>query len=226
MTDYDYNWEVVLDNLGPLLGGLVILLRITALGYALAVALGLVAALLRLSPLPLVRLPALAYIEVMRGVPLFLFLFLVYYGLPQVLGDSLDGITAAVLALGLTGSGYAAEIYRGALLGVDEGQREAAAALGLTSGQAFRDVVLPQAVRIAVPPGMNLLIALLKGSTFVSVIGVADMFYLSRQISLATFRPFEPYTFSGLSIVAVTLALAGLAALVERRLARSDASRG
>jgi ABC-type amino acid transport system permease subunit len=106
---------------------------------------------------------------------------------------------------------------------VPPGQWEAADAMGLSPFQRFRDVVFPQAVRIAVPPAMNLLIALLKGATFISVIGVADMFYVSRDVSLQFFAPFELYTFSGTVIIAVTLLLAGLVTLLERRLSRGVA---
>jgi His/Glu/Gln/Arg/opine family amino acid ABC transporter permease subunit len=219
---YRLRWDLVADNVGGLVSGLVILLQITALGFALAMILGLVVAVARTARSPLLRGPALAYTELMRGIPLFLFLFLVYYGAAQVSPVVLSPFVAAVLALGLTGSGYATEIYRGALQAVDPGQREAAFAMGLTPGQAFRDVVLPQALRIAVPPGMNLLVALLKGSTFVSVIGVADVFYLSRIVSQRFFAPFEMYTVSGLMIIAVTLCLAGFAVLVEKRFARGD----
>jgi polar amino acid transport system permease protein len=220
MGDYRFRWDVVADNVDGLVSGLLITLQITAVGFALAIVLGLLVAVLRLSPSPVLRGPARLWIQVLRGVPLFIFLFWIYYGIAAVMGLALDSFTAAALALGLTGSAYAAEIYRGALQAVDPGQREAALAMGLTAPQAFRDVILPQALRVAVPPGLNLLIALLKGATFVSVIGVADMFYLSRVVSLRTFTPFEMYTVAGLTIIAVVLALAGFAVLVERRLGR------
>jgi His/Glu/Gln/Arg/opine family amino acid ABC transporter permease subunit len=220
MGDYRFRWDVVADNVDGLVSGLLITLQITAVGFALAIVLGLLVAVLRLSPSPVLRGPARLWIQVLRGVPLFIFLFWIYYGIAAVMGLALDSFTAAALALGLTGSAYAAEIYRGALQAVDPGQREAALAMGLTARQAFRDVILPQALRVAVPPGLNLLIALLKGATFVSVIGVADMFYLSRVVSLRTFTPFEMYTVAGLTIIAVVLALAGFAVLVERRLGR------
>jgi His/Glu/Gln/Arg/opine family amino acid ABC transporter permease subunit len=220
---YRYDWSLVTANLDRLVDGLFILLRIAVLGYAIAIALGLVLALLRMSRLIPLRLAATLVVEVLRGIPLFLLLFLVYYGLPTIGSVVLPPVTAAVVALAVTGAAYAAEIYRGALNSVDAGQREAADALGLSATQRMRDVVLPQAVRIAVPPGLSLLIALLKGATFVSVIGVADMFYVSRDISLQFFAPFELYTFSGVVIIAITLSLAGAVGLLERRLARGVA---
>lgn len=220
---YRYDWSLVTKNLDGLLQGLLILLFVAILGYVLAMAVGLLLALLRTSRIVPFRLPAVLIVEVFRGIPLFLLLFLVYYGLPTVGSLVLSPFTAAVTALAITGAAYAAEIYRGALLSVDAGQREAADALGLSPRQAFVDVILPQAARIAVPPGLSLFIALLKGATFVSVIGVADMFYVSRDISLQFFAPFELYTFSGLVIIGITLALAGGVTLLERRLSRAVA---
>ncbi|MBA2530317.1 MAG: amino acid ABC transporter permease [Euzebyales bacterium] len=222
MLAYVYRWDVVTDNVDGLVSGLVITLEVTAAGFAIAVVLGLAVAVMRLAESPLLTGPARVYIEIMRGVPLFVFLFWVYYGVAQLLNVALSPFTAASLALGLTGAAYMAEIYRGALKAVDPGQAEAALAMGLKRSQAFRDVVLPQAVRVAIPPGMNLLIALLKGATLVSIIGVADMFYLARVVSLRTFTPFELYTVAGLVIVAVTIGLAGFAFLVERHLAAAD----
>lgn len=216
---YRYRWDIVAANLDGLVDGLLITLQVTAVGYALAMVLGLAVALLRLSRSAVLRGPASVWVTVLRGVPLFIFLFWVYYGIAAFLGLALSPFTAAALALGLTGSAYAAEIYRGALSAVDPGQREGALAMGLSRGQALRDVLLPQALRIAVPPSMNLLIALLKGATFVSAIGVADMFYLSRVVSVRFFAPFEMYTVAGLVIIAVVIALAGLVFLLERRLA-------
>lgn len=223
MPDYRFDWGLIADFAGPLFAGYVRLVQVALLGYAVAMALGIGLAVLRLSPSPLFAGPARLYIEILRGIPLFLFLFLVYYGLPQVTPVVLGPFTAAVLALGLTGAAYAAEIYRGALKGVDGGQWEAADAMGLSSGQRMRHVILPQATRIAIPPAMNLLVALLKGATFISVIGVADMFYVSRDISLRFFAPFEAYTFSGLVIIATTLALASAGIVLERRLSREKA---
>lgn len=220
---YRYDWSLVTANLDRLLSGLGILLLVAILGYLAAIAVGLILALFRMSRFVPLSYPATAIVEIFRGVPLFLLLFLVYYGLPAVGSLVLPPITAAVIALAITGAAYAAEIYRGALLAVDGGQREASDALGLSGLQALRDVVLPQALRIAIPPGLSLFIALLKGATFVSVIGVADMFYVSRDISLQFFAPFELYTFSGVVIIALTLALAGGVAKLERRLSRSVA---
>ena len=170
------------------------------------------------------RSPA-GYIWFMRGVPLFVFLFWVYYGLARTAHIVLGAFTAGVVALGLTGSGYMAEIYRGGLQSVDPGQREAGLAIGLGRGTTFHRVVLPQAIRIILAPTVNLFVGLLKGATIIGVLGVADMLYFAQIESLRTFKPFELYTAAGLILVAVTIAIAGFAALLDRRLGRG-ANRG
>lgn len=219
MGGYRFDWGLVGDRMGDLLGGYAILLQVAAAGFGLAALAGILIAAAARSESVLIALPARAWVEVLRGIPVFLLLLLVYYGLPQITPVVLGPFTAAVLTFAVTGSAYAAEIYRGAFKAVDVGQWEAAAALGLSGWRRLRHVIAPQAVRVAVPPLVNLLVGLLKGATFVSVIGVADMFYVSRDISLQFFAPFEAYTFSGAVVVATTMVIAGLAVLLERRLA-------
>ncbi len=218
---YDYDWSIVRDNLDQLWRGLVVTIELAAAGMAVALVLGLVVAAGRLARSPVLSALARAYIWFMRGVPLFVFLFWVYYGLARTADIVFGAFAAGLVALGLTGSGYMAEIYRGGLQSVDPGQREAGLAIGLGRGTTFRCVVLPQAVRIILAPTVNLFVGLLKGATIIGVIGVADMFYFVQIESLRTFKPFELYTAAGLILVAVTIAVAGFAALLDRRMSRS-----
>jgi His/Glu/Gln/Arg/opine family amino acid ABC transporter permease subunit len=220
VSGYQFNWSVVSDNLGGLARGLAITLEVALAGMAIAMVVGLLVALARLSRLLLLAVPAAAYTQVMRGVPLFVFMFWLYYGLAKLLGIALGPFVAGALALGLTGSAYMAEVYRGGLQAIDPGQREAALAIGLTRWQAFREVIAPQALRLVIPPTVNVFVGLLKGATIVSIIGVADMLYLAQVVSLRTFTPFELYTVAGLVLVAVTIAVAGFAYLLERRSSR------
>lgn len=113
-----------------------------------------------------------------------------------------------------------AEVYRGGLTAVDAGQREAAIAMGMTRGDAFLFVVLPQALRIVIPPTVNVYVGLLKGATIVSVIGVSDMIYVAQYVSLQTFTPFELYSVAGLIFVCLTLSISGFAWMLERRLGK------
>ncbi|MDA2984505.1 MAG: amino acid ABC transporter permease, partial [Actinomycetota bacterium] len=151
-------------------------------------------------------------------------LFWIYYGLSLKFAINLTAFQAGAIALGITGGAYMAEVFRGGIEAIDLGQREAALAIGLSSSKAFTLVVLPQAIRIIVPQGVNVYVGLLKGATIVSVIGVADMIYVAQYISLNSFTPFEMYSAVGIAFISLTLSVAGLAYLLERRLNRSSAN--
>lgn len=222
MIAYDFRWSIIWDHRGELFTGLWLTLQVAGLAFALACILGLPVAVMRMSTSPLVNRPAASWIALMRGVPLIVFLYWLYFAAASRQWFALSEFRAGVFALGLTGSGYMAENYRGALQSIDPGQREAAIAVGLGPGHAFRSVVAPQALRIVLPPAINVLIALLKGATIVSVIGLADMFYVARTVSFDTFSPFELYTAAAVIIIGVTLATATCTWLLERHLARSD----
>jgi His/Glu/Gln/Arg/opine family amino acid ABC transporter permease subunit len=225
LASYDYDWSIVWDNLDELWRGLLITIQLAVGGMAVALVLGLVVVSCRMARSPLLSGLARAYIWFMRGVPLFVFLFWIYYGLARTADIVFGAFTAGLVALGLTGSGYMAEIYRGGLQSVDPGQREAGLAIGLGRMTTFRRVVFPQAIRIILAPTVNLFVGLLKGATIIGVIGVADMFYFVQIESLRRFQPFELYTAAGLILVAITIAVAGFAALLDRHLGRG-ASRG
>lgn len=215
-----FDWDIVVETMPTLVDGLVLTLTIAVWGMVVASTLGLGVAALGLSRYRALVAVSGVWLVLLRGVPLLVFMYWVYYGLPQTTGASLGPFTAAVAAVGLTGSAYMAEVYRSGLAAVDPGQREAAAALGLPESTTFWRVVFPQASRLVVAPSINVFVGLLKGATIVSVIGVADMLYTAKKVSVQRFAPFELYSVAGLLLIAVTalVALAGVA--VERRLDR------
>ncbi|MBX5442006.1 MAG: amino acid ABC transporter permease [Solirubrobacteraceae bacterium] len=217
-----FDTSVITDNLDPLLDGLLLTVEVAAAGFGIAVVLGLPLALAGASVSPLLRAPATAWIALARGIPLLVVIFWLYYAAAQQGLFSLGDFSAGALALGLTGSGYMAEIYRSALNAVPAGQREAAAAIGLSRSQAFRLVLVPQAARTALPPAMNLFVMLLKGATLVSVIGMADMFYVAKLVAVNEFKPFELYTAAAVLIIGVTLVAALAAGVAERWLSRGQ----
>jgi His/Glu/Gln/Arg/opine family amino acid ABC transporter permease subunit len=222
LLSYDFRWSTIWEHRSELFDGLLLTLQVAGAAFIIAAVLGLPVALLRMSPSPLLNLPAALWTAVMRGVPLIVVLYWLYYAAASRQWFTLSEFRAGVLALGLTGSGYMAENYRGALQSVDAGQREAAMAVGLGAGTTFRAVIAPQAARIVVPAAVNLLIGLLKGATIVSVIGLVDMFYVARTVSFDTFSPFELYTAAAVIIIGVTVVTAGCTWLLERHLARSE----
>jgi His/Glu/Gln/Arg/opine family amino acid ABC transporter permease subunit len=215
-----FDSSIVSAHSSQLLHGLLLTVELAVLGFAVAVVLGLPLAAGKLSSTPLLRVPSAAWIGLARGVPLLIVIYWLYYAAADRGLFSLAAFLAGVLSLGLTGSGFMAEIYRTAFLAVPAGQRESAAAIGLSRGQAYWSVLLPQALRTALPPAMNLFVMLLKGATLISVIGVADMFYEAKLVAIEEFKPFELYTAAAVLVVAVTLVAALLSGLVERRLSR------
>ena len=213
---YTYNWQPVQDRWHALLVGAWVDVWITLISFVLACILGVGIALLRISGLRLFRWPAFAYVQLIRGVPLLVFLYWVYFGVALALGINFTAPQAAIIALTVTGSAYTAEIFRASIGAVDAGQDEAATALGFSRRSTFRHVVFPQALRIAVPPLGNILIGLLKGATLISVIGVADMIFVAQQINLDYFTPFEPFTAVAVILIVIVAAFSLVLSLVER----------
>lgn len=213
---YSYNWQPVLDRSHALLVGAWVDVWVTLISFALACVLGIAIALLRVSGLRLFRWPAFAYVQLVRGVPLLVFLYWIYFGVAVVLGVNFTAPQAAIIALTVTGSAYTAEIFRASIGGVDAGNAEAATALGFTRRSAFRHVIFPQALRIALPPLGNVLIGMLKGATLISVIGVVDMVFVAQQINLDYFTPFEPFTAVALILIVLVALFSALLTVLER----------
>lgn len=215
-----FDWDTIWEHSGELGHGLALTLEISSVGFVLAAVLGLPLAIMRMARTPLLTLPAGGWVTLARAIPLLIVIFLVYYGLAQQGVVTFSAFQAGVVSLGTTGSAYMAEIYRSAIKAVPVGQGEAAAAVGLRGGQSFVSVILPQALRLAVPPSVNIFVALLKGATLLSTIAVADMFYIAQRASAEEYKPFELYTAAAVLIIAVTLVAGALSSVAERWLAR------
>jgi polar amino acid transport system substrate-binding protein len=195
-------------------------LKLSVLAFLLAVPIGVVLAVARVYGGPVSGTLARIYIELFRGTPVLLQLFVLYYGLAPYY--SLAPVTAAVLGLGLNYGAYEAEVYRGALLAIPRGQTEAAKALGMSPTQILRHILLPQALRLALPPMTNDFVSLLKDSSLVSVITVIE---LTKRMTIAAVD-LRGWLVPGLLCAALYLALSfplsELARRLERRLARDQ----
>jgi len=195
------------------------------IGFALAamllgLPLGLIVALLRLyAPNP-VRAIAALYVSFIRGTPLLVQIFVIYYGLPSF-GVVLSPVQGGVLALTLNAGAYLSETIRAAIESVPKGQHEAAFSLGLTRLQALRYVVVPQAVRVALPSLGNSLIGLVKDTSLVSVITVVELLRSAQLVIARTFEPFGPYLAAALVYWLISSLLELAQRRLERRLARS-----
>lgn len=184
---------LVRDSLWPMLKAMVLgTIPLTAASFVLGLALALVVALMRLSPVRVVSGVARVYISIIRGTPLLLQLFLIYYGLPSV-GIRFDPFPAAIIALSLNVGGYAAEVIRAAILSVPKGQWEAASTIGMGYTTTLRKVVLPQATRNAIPPLSNTLISLVKDTSLASTIQVGELMRKAQEVAAPTFQFFELY---------------------------------
>jgi His/Glu/Gln/Arg/opine family amino acid ABC transporter permease subunit len=215
---YEFAWGPVRDRLDIFLLGAWLNVWVTAISFVLACALGIGIALMRGSGIALLRAPAFAYVQILRGVPLLVFLYWVYFGVAIVVGLNFSAIQAGIIALSLTGSAYTAEIFRGGLNAVDAGQAEASRSLGLSRFGTYRDVLLPQMIRIVVPPLGNVFVGLLKGSTLLSIIAVHDMVSVANDLNINFFTPFEAFTAVAVILVALVAVFSAGVSVLERAL--------
>jgi polar amino acid transport system permease protein len=240
-----FQWDVVASNLfnSRVLSGLWLTLWLTAVSMGIGLLLGIVLATMRLSPNPVLRIVSGAYIWIFRGTPLLVqllfwsFIAAVYpklnfgvpFGGPSIVSFNgtqlISPLTAAILGLGLNQSAYQAEIVRAGLLAVDEGQVEAAHALGLTRGQTLRRVVLPQAMRVIIPPTGNETINMLKTTSLVSVVAVTELLYAVQLIYAQNYQQIPYPVIASIWYLFFTTVLSVGQHYLERRFSRGSSRR-
>jgi polar amino acid transport system permease protein len=212
------DFTVIPAYLDVVLLGAVWTIAITVAAALLSFVGGIIFAVVALYAPLVVRLPFRLFAWLFMGTPLLLQLFLIYFGLVQI-GIDLPAFVAGVVGLGLHFAVYNSELIQTSILAVDRGQMEAARTLGLSRGQALRKVVIPQAVRDVIPPIGNNMIALLKDSALVSVIGVSEL-TLSAQLAIGrTYRPFEFYVLAAVVYYVINLGMEAVQRRIERRIA-------
>jgi polar amino acid transport system permease protein len=221
---YQFDWSVIYTYFPALMTGLVVTLKVSIISELVAIALGLLVALCRLSPLGVLRYPAVAYIDFLRGIPVLVILLWVYYGFSILFGLNFSQMQAAVLGLGCVYSAYIAEIFRSGIQAVPVGQREAGRTLGLANWQVMVFVILPQAFRIIIPPMGNTVVSMLKDSSLVAIVAISDLMRQTMVAASETFRPFELYAATALIYYVLTFLTARIITLIERRLARLPAA--
>jgi His/Glu/Gln/Arg/opine family amino acid ABC transporter permease subunit len=221
-TNYQFDWSVVSEYRGWLVAGVELTLQIALTAMAFAMVLGLVVALLRMSPIAPVRTIAVLYIAILRAIPPLPFILWAYYGVTLVTGINTDAFWTGVICLMLQYAAWLSEIYRAGLQAIDKGQREAALSTGLSRTRAFAKVIWPQAWRIIIPPMANNLVGIIKDSSLVGVIGLNELMRESQIATSLTFRPFELYTAALVIYVVLSLATSTVASVLERRAARSS----
>ncbi len=199
-----------------LLEGAGVAVQVAAGALAVALAGGLVLALLLLAPLRPARVMARAYVEVMRGTPALTQLFIIYFGLAD-LGLGLPPLAAAIVGLGANGAAYLAEVFRAGINAVQKGQTEAALSLGLPPADVLRFVVLPQAVRIMLPPLCNYAVQLLKDTTLASSVAAPEIMFRARNLVMETYLSMQIYLLVACIYLALSIPLSHMAARLQKR---------
>lgn len=220
MFDYQFRWDIIPQNFDFLMTGLQNTLVISAITLTLAMLGGLVIAMLDMSKFWPTRSLGLAFGEVIRNTPILVQLLWVYYVLPMVAGINLTAFTALVIGLSIYSSAFIAEAYRAGIQAVPVGHREAAQVLGLSPAQTFMRIVLPQAIRMTLPPLAANFVQLIKYSSLGAVISVAEITRRGMELSASIFRPLEVFTFIAIVYFVICWPLAMGIRLWERRLSR------
>ncbi|ASJ56453.1 MULTISPECIES: amino acid ABC transporter permease [Brevibacillus] len=214
------SWDVIVDALPVLAQGSVVTLKITIISLFFALLIGLLFGLMSTSRSKILRGIATAYVDFLRGTPLLVQIFFIYFGLPPVLDIKIPETTAGILALSLNAGAYLAEIFRGGILSIDKGQMEAARSLGLTHGKAMRLVILPQAVRRMIPAFVNQFIVTLKDTSLLTVIGIRELMNSGEIIISSNFRSFEIWAVVAVFYFLMIYILSLLSRSLERRFAK------
>ena len=213
--------SLAISSFWPMLyAGLVFTIPITLISIFLGLLLGFIVALIRLyGPAPLKNVVRF-YVWIIRGTPLLVQLFLIFYALPSV-GITLDAFPAAVIGFTLNVGAFTSEVIRATLLSVAKGQWEAAHSIGMSWGQSLRYIILPQAARVAVPPLSNTFISLVKDTSLASVITVPELFLAAQRIAAVTYQPLILYSEAALLYLLISSVLSYLQSRLELRLERN-----
>jgi len=196
--------------------GIATTFQVTILSIILAMIIGLFTGLGRISQNRLINRLATIYVEIIRGIPLLVQLFYIYYALGMIV--QVPRITAAVTAMSICFGAYIGEIFRAGIESISKGQMEAALSLGLSRPQAIRKIIIPQTMRVILPPLGNEFIAMLKDSSLVSILAVSDLMKRGREFASQSFDYFETYTIVALIYLILTLFLSRIVAIMEERL--------
>lgn len=204
--------------LPELISGLKVSLKLSAGALALGVIIGLPLAIVKTYGKGFLKSLATIYIEIIRGTPMLVQLFIIYYGLPEI-GIVLDQIPAAIIALGMNSSAYQAEYFRGAMLAVDSGQIMAAQAIGMTKRQGIFNIVIPQALRLVIPAWSNELIYMVKYTSVAFTIAVPELMAKGKILISQTYKSLEILFWVGVVYVVVLSIIAKIVSIVERKVA-------
>lgn len=216
----DRKIQILIDSFWPLLkAGVTFTIPLALISFALGLVVALATALVRLSHWKLPDMIARFYVWVIRGTPLLVQLYIIFFGLPSI-GIVLNPFIAAVIGFTLSVGAYTSEIFRAAIQSIPTGQWEAASSLGMTKAQALRRVILPQAARVSIPPLGNSFISLVKDTSLAATITYIEMFRAAQEVVATTYEPLLVYTEAGVIYLAFSSVLSMLQNALEKRTSR------
>ena len=211
------DFELIQRALPILLMGAGVTIEITAFSVAIGFFIGLFVGIARISQFKVLRIMAAVYADCIRGTPLLVQIFLIYFALPMAIGQRVEPFIAAVAACGINSGAYVSEIFRAGIQAIDVGQMEAGRSLGLTWWQTMRFIILPQAFKNILPPLGNEFIAMLKDSSLVSVIGFEELTRRGQLIIAQTYGSFEIWMTVAVLYLIMTMAISRIVAFLEKR---------
>ncbi|WP_245976799.1 amino acid ABC transporter permease [Oceanobacillus arenosus] len=213
-------WELFVNSLLPMITGAIqYTIPLTLITFVLGILLALLIAMMRISNSKVLHVPAVVYVSAIRGTPLLVQLFIIFYGLPTI-GLTIDPFPSAIIAFTLNVGAYASEIIRAAILSIPKGQWEAAQTIGMSRSTALRRIILPQAVRVSVPPLSNSFISLVKDTSLASLILVAELFRKAQEIAARTYDFLLLYVEAAIIYWVICFILSLVQTIIEKRLDR------
>lgn len=212
-----FDLSLIIDSLPLLAIGALVTIEITAVSVAIGVLIGLFIGIAELSRYWYLRIPAKVYVDFVRGTPLLVQIFIIYFALPIILGVRVEPFVAAVAACSINSGAYVAEIFRAGIQSIDKGQMEAGRSLGMTWTQTMRYIIIPQAFRRIIPQLGNEFIAMLKDSSLVSVIGFEELTRKGQLIIASTYGSLEIWSAVAIIYLIMTLSITRFVAYLEKR---------
>lgn len=217
-----FDFSLIWNSLPLLLAGAGVTIEITAIAVGLGFIFGLITSVCRLSGVKILQVIAVCHVNIIRGTPMLVQIFLIYFALPMVIGERINPFVAAVAACSINSGAYVSEIFRAGIQSVDKGQMEAGRSLGLSWMQTMRYVILPQAFKHVIPPLGNEFISMTKETSLVSVIGFEELTRRGQLIIAKTYGSFEIWLTVAAIYLVMTLTIARLVSYLERRFATDD----
>lgn len=213
----EFDFNLIIDSFPLLLTGAGVTLKITILSVGLGLLIGMFVGIARLAKIWPIRFLARVYVDFIRGTPLLVQIFLIYFALPLILGQRIDPFIAAITACSINSGAYIAEIFRAGIQSIDKGQTEAGRSLGMSWAQTMRYIILPQAFKRIIPPLGNEFIAMLKDSSLVSVIGFEELTRRGQLVIARTYGSIEIWLTVAFIYLIMTLTISRMVDFLERR---------